>query len=119
MGEVIRMSRIDWDRPKHPETFVFKKEGDVLEGVVKKTSAVVLGNRTAKFLNVESEKGLRTLWFGAVLESQLEEVKKGDYIGVKYLGEIKGSGVNPYKDYDVRIIPCEEEIDTSHIPGEV
>ena len=113
------MNKIDWDKTKYPETFVFKKEGDVLEGIVKKTSAVVLGNRTAKFLNVETEKGLMTLWLGAVLESQLEEVKKGDYIGVKYLGEVKGTGVNPYKDYDVRIIPYEEGIDTSHIPKEV
>ena len=111
------MSRIDWNMDKYPETFVFKEVGDVLEGIVKKTGAVVLGNRTARFLNIETEKGLRTLWFGAVLESQLEEVKKGDYIGVKYLGEVKGTGVNPYKDYDVRIIPLEEGIDTSNIPG--
>ena len=113
------MGKIDWDKPKHPETFVFLKVGDVLEGIVKKISAVVLGNRTARFLNIETEKGLRTLWFGAVLESQLEEAKKGNYIGVKYLGEVKGTGVNAYKNYDVRIIPCEEGIDTSHIPEEV
>ena len=111
-----KMTKIDWDKPKYPNTFVFKKEGDVLEGIVKKTSAVLLGDRTAKFLNIETENGLRTLWFGAVLESQLEEVKKGDYIGVKYLGEVKGTGINPYKDYDVRIIPFGEGIDTTNIP---
>ena len=55
------MSKIDWNKPKHPETFVFLKEGDVFEGVVKKTSAVVLAKRTARFLNVETDKGLQTL----------------------------------------------------------
>ena len=113
------MSEIDWDKPKHPSTFVFKKVGDVLEGEVKKRSSVGLGDRTAMFLNVETKNGMRTLWFGAVLQNQLEEVKRGDYIGVKYLGEVKGKGNNPYKDYDVRIIPSVDSIDTTNIPEEV
>lgn len=111
------MDKIDWNKPKYPDTFVFEKVGDVLEGVVTKASEVKLETRTAKFVNVATKGKVVTLWYGKVLEEELKDVKKGDYIGVKYTGEVKGSEINPYKTYDVRIIPTEEGIDTSNIPG--
>lgn len=111
------MGIIDWNKPKYPPSFGFKEVGDMLDGKVLKKGEVMLENRIVKFLHIATVKGEQTLWLGTVLETQLEDVQVGDTIGVKYLGVVKGSGISPYKNYDVRIVPSDKGIDTTNLPG--
>lgn len=107
---MAKQRRIDWEGDKYPETATLKAEGDILEGIVTEVGEVRLEDRMAGYLRITTEKGERTFWLGKVLTEEVvrESVKKGDYVGIKYLGEKPSHKGNPYKDYDMRIIPAEE-----------
>ena len=103
--------RIDWEDTKYPETVSLKTVGDIVEGEVKEIGEVVLTDRIAGFIRILTAKGERTLWLGKVLSEEVVKVslKKGDYIGVKYLGEKPTNKGNPYKDYDMRVVLAVDE----------
>ena len=106
--------RIDFNAPKYPETVILNKEGDVVEGEVTEMGGIPLPDRIARYLHIDTAKGIRTLWLGKVLTVQCEKehVKRGDYVGIRYLGEVDSGKQSPYKNYDLRVIPPEPEIDT-------
>lgn len=102
-------SRIDFSTPKYPPTANLKEVGDILEGFVTEVGEVRLEDRMAGYLRIKPEDGEEvTFWLGKVLTENVirEEVKRGDYVGIKYLGEKPSSKGNPYKDYDMRVIPA-------------
>ena len=101
------MEKIDWSKPRYPKKVVFAKEGDTVQGTVDSVGEILLDGRLAKFVALQTEEGLRTLWLGNVLENNLEGVKKGDYVGVKYLGMVPSEkkGHQAYRNYDVRLLP--------------
>ena len=108
-NKMTKREEIDWDAPKYPETASLKAEGDTIEGVVTEVGEVRLEDRLAGYLRIMTAKGERTFWLGKVLTEEVvrESVKKGDYVGIRYLGEKPSKKGNPYKDYDMRIIPME------------
>jgi len=111
---------IDWTAPKYPKTTTLKEVGDTIEGEITEIGEVPLETRNAGYLHIKTAKGVRTFWLGKVLTEQCEKenVKKGDYIGIKYLGEVSSGKASPYKDYDMRVIPLEiVGIDTGGIEG--
>ena len=101
--------KINWDAPKYPVTATLKAVGDIIEGKITKIGEVTLDDRIAGYLHIKTAKGVRTLWLGKVLTEQCEKenVKKEDFIGIKYLGEKSSGKQSPYKDYDMRVIPVE------------
>lgn len=111
---------IDWTGDKYPPTANLKAVGDIIEGEVIEIGEIMLENRTAGFLHIKTSKGLRTFWLGKVLTEECEKgnIKKGDYVGIKYLGEKDSGKQSPYKNYDLRVIPAEVDgIDTGGIEG--
>ena len=111
---------IDWTGGKYPPTANLKAVGDIIEGVVTEIGEVTLAERTAGYLHINTAEGTRTLWLGKVLSEQCEKecVKKGDYIGIRYLGDKDSGKQSPYKDYDMRVIPdVLDGIDTGGIEG--
>lgn len=111
---------IDFGSPKYPETAILKAVGDTIEGEVTEIGEVTLETRNAGYIHIKTAKGVRTFWLGKVLTEQCEKeaVKKGDYVGIKYLGDVDSGKQSPYKDYDMRVIPLEiEGIDTGGIEG--
>lgn len=104
-------SRIDFGAAKYPETAVLKAEGDIIEGSVNEVGEVRLEDRLAGYLRIQTAEGERTFWLGKVLTEEVVRVslKKGDYVGIKYLGDKPSHKGNPYKDYDMRVIPAEKE----------
>lgn len=104
------MTKIDWNAPKYPETVVLKNIGDTIEGKVTEIGEVILSDRQAGYLHIDTVNGIRTFWLGKVLTEAIEKenVKKGDYIGIKFLGEIDSGKQSPYKDFDMRVIPLVE-----------
>ena len=104
--------RIDWSEEKYPETVVLKAVGDVVEGEVKEIGEVTLEDRNASYIRILTAKGERTFWLGKVLSEEVVKVslKRGDYVGIKYLGEKPSKKGNPYKDYDMRVIPVVVEV---------
>ena len=97
--------KIDFGDSKYPETVSLTIVGDEIQGVVEEIGEVPLGDRLAGYLHISTEEGVRTLWFGKVLSEEAVKcsLKKGDYIGIKYLGEKESGKASPYKDYDIRV----------------
>ena len=105
------MTTINWDEEKYPETHDFGKE-PIVEGYLVKQGTVPISGRQAGFIILDTEKGKRTIWRGAVIKAALdrEEVFIGNYIGIKYLGETQNkTGTYKYKDFDVRVVAQAEE----------
>lgn len=112
--------KIDFDAPKYPETATLKAIGDIIEGVVTEIGEVRLDKRNAGYLHIQTKEGKRTFWLGKVLTEEVvkENVKRGDYVGIKYLGEKASGKQSPYKNYDIRVIPdVLDGIDTGGIEG--
>lgn len=107
--DMVEQRRIDWEGDKYPETVTLKAEGDIIEGVITEIGEIRLEDRLASYIRLMTAKGERTFWLGKVLSEEVvrESVKKGDYVGIKYLGEKPSHKGNPYKDYDMRVIPTE------------
>ena len=107
---MTKQKRIDFDKPKYPPTAILEEVGDILEGEVTGVGEVTLSDRIAGYLRIKPEGEEEvTFWLGKVLSEDVvrEEVKKGDYVGIKYLGDKPSHKGNPYKDYDMRVIVSE------------
>lgn len=109
---------IDFGEPKYPENVTLKTVGEEIQGEIVEVGEVPLEDRNASYLHIKTVNGIRTFWLGKVLTNQCEKrtVKKGDYIGIKYLGEISSGKQSPYKNYDMRI-ERQTVLDTGGIEG--
>jgi DNA helicase TIP49 (TBP-interacting protein) len=113
--------RIDFRDAKYPETVTLKTVGEEIQGDIVEVGEVTLEARNARYLHIKTKDGIRTFWLGKVLTKQCEKVgiKVGDYIAIKYLGEVPSGKQSPYKNYDMRVIQQAfiTEIDTGGIEG--
>lgn len=100
-------TRIDFEQPKYPPTAILETVGEEIQGEIVEMGDVKLEERYANYMHIHTEEGIKTLWLGKVLNEQCEKenVKKGDYIGIKYLGEVSSGKQSPYRNYDMRVIP--------------
>lgn len=107
---IAEQTRIDFGEAKYPRTVILKVVGDEIQGEVVEVGEVPLDNRLASYLHISTPEGVKTLWLGKVLNDEVvkRSVKKGDYVGIKYLGEKDSGKASPYKDFDVRVIPASE-----------
>ena len=111
----VKQSKFDWDEADdevYAETHDFDKEA-IVEGTMLRTGAVTIKGKEVSLVVLDTSKGERTVWEGAVLESALE-VKKaliGDYLGIRYLGLKKGAAGFKYRDFDVRVIHAEKPVE--------
>lgn len=96
---------IDWSAPKYPKAVEFVNVGDTVEGTITEIGEVPLSDRLAAYMHIDTTEGKRTLWLGKVLNEAILKAKKGDYIGVRFLGTVDSGKQSPYKDFDTRIIP--------------
>jgi len=73
--------------------FEFKKEGDTLIGKVLSIRQVNTRVGPRKLLEIRTSQGDFAVWLShKVLEEEIarKEVKPGDFIGIKFLGRMKG-----------------------------
>ena len=103
----VKQSKFDWDEADdevYAETHDFDKEA-IVEGTMLRTGAVTIKGKEVSLVVLDTSKGERTIWLGAVLESALTVKKavEGDYIGVRYLGLKKGAAGFKYRDFDLRV----------------
>jgi hypothetical protein len=98
--------KIDFGDAKYPPTVTLKTVGDEIQGKIVEVGEVPLEDRNAGYIHIKILAGVRTFWLGTVLTKHCEKegIKKGDYIGIKYLGEVSSGKQSPYKNYDIRII---------------
>lgn len=98
-------SRIDWEAPKYPENHDFEKIA-IIEGTFVRGGTVTIRGRETRLIVLETPKGERTVWLGAVLESSLMDdyPEAGDQVGIKYLGTKKSTSGFSYRDFDTRVI---------------
>lgn len=115
----MEQNKIDFGEPKYPENVTLKTVGEEIQGEIVEVGEVPLGDRNAGYLHIKTALyGIKTFWLGKVLTNQCEKrtVKKGDYIAIKYLGEISSGKQSPYKNYDMRI-ERQTVLDTGGIEG--
>ena len=104
---------IDFNTPRYPETVNLETAGEEIQGEIVEIGEVTLSDRNAGYLHIKTKDGVRTLWLGTVLTARCEKesVKKGDYIGIRYLGEVTSGKQSAYKNYDIRIIPSDSSVE--------
>ena len=109
---VAKQSKFDWsveEKTEYAETHDFDKEA-VVEGTVLKYDTLTIKDKEVSLVLLDTPKGERTVWLGAVLESALtiKKAVEGDYVGIRYLGLKKGGAGFKYRDFDVRVIHREK-----------
>ena len=104
-------SKIDWDEPEYSETHDFEKV-PVIEGTLVNRGDLVIRGKDVSFVVLDTAKGERTVWLGAVLKSSLEDRKavEGDFVGIKYLGMEKSKAGFSYRNFTVRVLHDEEVV---------
>ena len=105
-------SRFDWDTPEetdYAEVHDFDSE-PIIEGVLVRFDTVTIKGKDVSLVELETAKGNETVWLGAVLKSIFENKlpSVGDYVGIRYLGMVKGGSGYKYRDFDVRVIRKED-----------
>ena len=101
-------TKINWEDSEYPETHDFEVD-PIIEGTLISRGDLVIRDNDASFVVLETAKGERTVWLGAVLKSSLKDkgAEVGSYIGIKYLGMKKSAGGFNYRNYTVRVISAE------------
>ena len=101
----IVQSKINWEEPEYSETHDFEK-APVIEGTLVKRGDLIIRGKDVSFVVLDTAKGERTVWLGAVLKSSLEDRKavEGSYVGIKYLGMKKADSGFNYRNFTVRVL---------------
>lgn len=102
-----KKSKFDWsveEKVEYAENHDFDVE-PIVEGTLLGYDTVTIKDKEVSLVVLDTSKGERTIWLGAVLESALTVKKavEGDYIGVRYLGLKKGAAGFKYRDFDLRV----------------
>lgn len=108
---MAKQSKISWDEPEdvYAPTHDFEKT-PIVEGTLVKEGTITIRGDEVSFVVLDTADGEETVWLGSVLKSSLEarHAEMGSYIGVKYLGMVKGAAGFKYRNYAVRVLPKEE-----------
>jgi hypothetical protein len=108
---MAKQSKINWDEPEevYAPTHDFEKV-PIVEGTLVKEGTITVRGDEVSFVVLDTADGEETVWLGSVLKSSLEDghAEMGSYIGVKYLGMVKGAAGFKYRNYTVRVLPKEE-----------
>ena len=87
-----------------PET-----EGDKIQGIYK-TLKTNVGINSSNVYVLETPVGEIDVWGSTVLDTKFSEIPQGSEVLIEYLGEVKGKGPKPYKNFTVkyREVPMKE-----------
>jgi hypothetical protein len=115
MNPVDRLNRVEHLRRREAsaESWVPKTVGEIVDGIVEAFGTVTLPDREARTLvlrNEDTGDRLAVLLARTVLKNGVEkrQVKEGDWLAIKYLGERKPAGGKPYFDYDFEHVRSED-----------
>lgn len=77
--------------------------GDILIGKVKEMRKVTTGYGEGRVVDIENKEGTFTVFLSTVLRSKFskQDIKPGDEVGIKFLGEVESKGGRSYKDFAV------------------
>lgn len=80
--------------------------GDKIVGIYIARKTEVGINKSNVYVIQEDGKDEATnVWGGTVLDSRFEEIPESSQVSIEYLGEKKGSGPKPYKNFKVMYKP--------------
>ena len=60
-----------------------------------------IGPNKSNMYYFSQDNGEVAVWGNTVLDSRLAEIVVGDKVKIVFLGEVKGKGPRPYKNFDV------------------
>lgn len=84
------------------ETWKPENEGDEIDGVYMQQREGVGMNKSSVYLIQEDGKEEPTaVWGSTVLDARFEEIPLSSQVSIEYLGEVKGKGPKPYKNFRV------------------
>jgi hypothetical protein len=97
-------SEFDWNTDTYPDTYDFT-EHSICEGTIADMRTIEIGDRESQFITVQTKYGLFTVWLNVVLLRKVEEqqIRIGDYIGIRYLGTQRSERGYTYKNYEVKV----------------
>lgn len=77
-------------------------EGDKIQGVYHALKTEVGMNKSNVYLiKTGDEDEPTSVWGSTVLDARFEEIPIGSEVMIEYLGDVKGKGPKPYKNYKV------------------
>lgn len=87
----------------NPTEWIFKEDGDFIEGVLVQKQNDVGVNKSMLY-SIETPKGVKNVWGSTILDSRMTFVKVGEKLKITYkgLGEAK-SGHNAPKIFKVEV----------------
>ncbi len=79
-----------------------ENKGDTVQGIYKaKKENVGINSSNVYMLQVKGVDDLVSVWGSTVLDTKFEEIETGSEVRIEYLGDVKGKGPKPYKDFKV------------------
>lgn len=80
-----------------------ENEGDSITGVYTGSKSDVGINKSEVYLiQVAGEEDTTSVWGSTVLDTKFQEIPVGNEVRIEYLGQVKGKGPKPYKDFNVQ-----------------
>jgi len=90
-----------------------ENKGDVIQGIYKvKKEDVGINKSNVYQLKVSGRDELVSVWGSTVLDTKFEEIELGNEVRIEFLGEVKGKGPKPYKDFKVDYRETEDIAET-------
>lgn len=84
------------------DTWKPEKAGDSIQGIFKNAKEDVGINKSMVYqLKVDGVDDLVSVWGSTVLDTKFAEIEIGNEVRIEFLGEKKGKGPKPYKDFQV------------------
>jgi hypothetical protein len=84
------------------ETWKPESEGDEITGIYTQHRENIGMNKSHVYLIQEDDKDEPTaVWGSTVLDARFEEIPELSQVSIEYLGEVKGKGPKPYKNFRV------------------
>lgn len=102
------MSTNDWQEAgSNTESWKPENEGDSIQGLlVAVKDNVGINNSKVYMIEQEGAEEATSVWGSTVLDTKFQEITIGSEVRIEYLGEQKGKGPKPYKNYKVLYKPA-------------
>lgn len=89
------------------ETWKPENVGDSIQGLLTAVKENVgINNSKVYMIEKEGEEEPYSVWGSTVLDTKFQEISVGSEVKIEYLGQVKGKGPKPYKDFKVLYKPA-------------
>jgi hypothetical protein len=98
----------DWQEAgNNTESWKPENEGDTIQGLLTQVKENVgINNSKVYMIEQEGAEEATSVWGSTVLDTKFQEIPVGSEVKIEYLGQVKGKGPKPYKDFKVLYKPA-------------